>query len=101
MHFVAFFLLMFLWRGAWHLNTRYLILDQTLGGWVNHAVGSAVLMVTGTFSLVGSAGVDLDGTDQGEVTWFPIHYVRADMIPALYKRVSMLFWYKFTVKHLI
>jgi hypothetical protein len=88
-NFVAFVLLVFLWRGGWNLNERFIIPEKELGGWVNHVIGLVVLMATGNFSVVGSAGVVIDGEGEGEIVFFPIHYIRANMIPSLHKRVSI------------
>ena len=50
----------FLWRGVWNLNATFLIADPCLGGWVNHAAGTAVLMLLQLFSYVGVCGCARD-----------------------------------------
>jgi Fuseless len=54
----------FLWRGAWNLNTKFVITDPFLGGWVNHAIGTFLLMSLQIFSYVGTVGCSLDVPDE-------------------------------------
>jgi hypothetical protein len=55
----------FLWRGAWSLNERYLIADKLIGGWVNHVMGTVLLMALQLFSYVGACGCALDDPNPG------------------------------------
>lgn len=61
--FVQFASEAFLWRGAWNLNARFLIPDPCVGGWVNLALGTALLMSLQLFSYVGGCGTAVDGLD--------------------------------------
>jgi len=50
----------FLWRGVWNLNSTFMISDLFLGGWINHAAGTVVLMMLQLFSYVGICGCARD-----------------------------------------
>jgi len=59
----------FLWRGVWNLNATFMLSDLFLGGWVNHAAGTVVLMVLQLFSYVGICGCARDDdvpSDEGK-----------------------------------
>ena len=58
----------FLWRGVWNLNATFMFSDLFLGGWVNHAAGTVILMSLQLFSYVGICGCGRDDdtpTDEG------------------------------------
>ena len=50
----------FLWRGVWNLNATFLLSDLLVGGWVNHAAGTVIMMTLQLFSYVGICGCALD-----------------------------------------
>ena len=59
----------FLWRGVWNLNATFMLSDLLLGGWFNHAAGTAVMMTLQLFSYVGICGCACDRdvpSDEGE-----------------------------------
>ena len=66
----------FIWRGGWNLNARYLLADPLVGGWVNHVVGTILLMCLQLFSYVSACGCALDGFDPRGKAIFPLRYLR-------------------------
>ena len=52
-----------MWRGGWNLNAMFIIADPMVGGWVNHAIGTVLLLSLQLFSFVGSCGCARDGHD--------------------------------------
>ena len=58
--FLLFVCEAFLWRGVWNLNARFMIADLFLGGWVNHAAGTFIMMILQLFSYVGVCGCARD-----------------------------------------
>jgi len=66
--FLLFFCEAFLWRGVWNLNATFMFSDLFLGGWVNHAAGTVIMMALQLFSYVGICGCARDDdvpTDEG------------------------------------
>lgn len=62
----VFFVETFLWRGGWNLNTLFIIQDPLVGGWVNHCIGTLLLMSLQVFSHAGACGCALDTTSRSE-----------------------------------
>ena len=56
----------FLWRGVWNLNATFMFSDLFLGGWINHAVGTVVMMPLQLFSYVGVCGCARDDDTPGD-----------------------------------
>ncbi|ESN98105.1 hypothetical protein HELRODRAFT_193091 [Helobdella robusta] len=55
-YMVAFISEALLWIGAWNVNSSYIIPDQQIGGWVNHLVGTFMLILCGIMSYGGACG---------------------------------------------
>lgn len=62
----VFFMETFLWRGGWNLNAIFIIQDPLIGGWVNHCIGTFLLMSLQLFSYAGACGCALDTTGHNE-----------------------------------
>jgi len=60
---LAFIVMAFLWRGAWNLNAKFMIEDELIGGWVNHVIGTALLIALQVLEMVGGCGCPVDGDD--------------------------------------
>ena len=56
----------FLWRGVWNLNATFMIADLFLGGWINHAAGTVIMMTLQLFSYVGVCGCAVDDDTNSE-----------------------------------
>ena len=66
----------FLWRGVWNLNATFMLSDLFVGGWVNHAVGTVLMMTLQVFSYVGVCGCARDDdvpSDEGENYYYCRH----------------------------
>ena len=57
---LQYFSSLLLWRGAWNLNMRFVISDPLVGGWVNHVIGTVLLMSLQQFSIIGSCDCSMD-----------------------------------------
>jgi hypothetical protein len=66
----------FLWRGGWNLNTIFIVEDPLVGGWVNHCIGTFLLMSLQLFSYAGACGCALDITQSERGIMFATKYLR-------------------------
>jgi len=62
------------WHGTWNLCIRYMITDPLIGGLVNHCLGTVLLLLTRTYSMIGVCGCAVDGFGLGGEAFFPIDY---------------------------
>ena len=53
-----------MWYGTWNLNAQFIIPDPFLGGWVNHAIGTFLMMSLQIFGYVSGVGCSLDFPDE-------------------------------------
>ena len=58
----------FLWYGLWRLNARFVIADPYVGGWVNHIIGTVLLIPLQLFSYAGSCGCSVDPLIDGNAS---------------------------------
>ena len=66
----------FLWRGGWNLNARFLYADPLWGGLVNHVVGTTLLMSLQMFSYASAVGSAVDGSEPNGLAFWPTRYLR-------------------------
>lgn len=76
----------FLWLGAWNLNSTYIVPDKKVGGWINHAFGSFLLIILGLMTFGGYCGCGSDDsilgsllefTSQDSLYLYPNRYIRS------------------------